>query len=306
MQHSGKIEDSALMHYVIKGINYRQESKTILYGCKNLTEFKEKLKIYGIMKNDYVKCKVPGKKYGLEEKDEQRIEAVSRVGRAPAELQHPSDLPKLEDGLKHLETPDPMIQCITEEPGEYIVAGTKELQLEICLKDLEENYACISLKKTDPVVVVPESMQKEVKRPSPPHDKRRPRIKENKDYYFITKLRQKIENSVANCDHRTLLNHKRRKTGGIFNPLQKEDVPLKTYHTDHLGPHKITNFKGVMEQTVQFEQDLQHVVRRTSRFQDGRVVPTAISKPPPLNILRMSRNVLSVLGACQLIHALRR
>ncbi|GFT49773.1 transposable element Tcb1 transposase [Trichonephila clavipes] len=32
------------------------------------------------------------------------------------ELQHPSDLPKLEDGLKRLEKPDPMIQCITEEP----------------------------------------------------------------------------------------------------------------------------------------------------------------------------------------------
>ncbi|GBM30209.1 hypothetical protein AVEN_165810-1 [Araneus ventricosus] len=51
---SGKIEDAVLMHYVIKG-NDRQENKTILYGCKNLFEFKEKL--YEVIKSDYAKSK---------------------------------------------------------------------------------------------------------------------------------------------------------------------------------------------------------------------------------------------------------
>ncbi|GFU55346.1 transposon Ty3-G Gag-Pol polyprotein [Trichonephila clavipes] len=55
--NSGKIDDSALMYYVIKGINGRQENKIILYGCNNLTQFKEKLKIYDAIKNDYVKCR---------------------------------------------------------------------------------------------------------------------------------------------------------------------------------------------------------------------------------------------------------
>ncbi|GBN42425.1 hypothetical protein AVEN_109725-1, partial [Araneus ventricosus] len=54
---SGKIEDAALMYYVIKGINNRQENKTILYGCKNLFEFKEKLKVYEVIKSDYAKSK---------------------------------------------------------------------------------------------------------------------------------------------------------------------------------------------------------------------------------------------------------
>ncbi|GBO45647.1 Retrovirus-related Pol polyprotein from transposon 297 [Araneus ventricosus] len=54
---SGKIEDAALMHYAIKGINDRQENKTILYGCKNLFEFKEKLKVYEVIKSDYAKSK---------------------------------------------------------------------------------------------------------------------------------------------------------------------------------------------------------------------------------------------------------
>ncbi|GFY59162.1 hypothetical protein TNIN_373691 [Trichonephila inaurata madagascariensis] len=106
------------------------------------------------------------------------------------------------EGSKRLEKPDPMIQCITEEPDEYIVADTEELHLDICHEDLKENNACIPLEKTDPVVVVPE-----------------------------------------------MVNRKRRK---------KEDVPLKTYQSDHLGPHRITNFKeGVMEQTVRFVQDLE-------------------------------------------------
>ncbi|MGJ2421413.1 hypothetical protein ACR8E0_22300, partial [Salmonella enterica subsp. enterica serovar Paratyphi A] len=48
---------------------------------------------------------------------------------------------------------DPMVQCIIEESGEHIVAGAGELHLEICLKDLEEDHACIPLKKTDPVAV---------------------------------------------------------------------------------------------------------------------------------------------------------
>ncbi|GBM45619.1 Retrovirus-related Pol polyprotein from transposon 297, partial [Araneus ventricosus] len=54
---SGKIEDAALMYYVTKGINDRQENKTILYGCKNLFEFKEKLKVYEVIKSDYAKSK---------------------------------------------------------------------------------------------------------------------------------------------------------------------------------------------------------------------------------------------------------
>lgn len=33
-----------------------------------------------------------------------------------------------------------------EESGEHIIAGAGELHLEICLKDLEEDHACIPIK----------------------------------------------------------------------------------------------------------------------------------------------------------------
>lgn len=56
---------------------------------------------------------------------------------------------------------DPMVQCIIEESGEHIIAGAGELHLEICLKDLEEDHACIPLKKSDPVVSYRETVSEE-------------------------------------------------------------------------------------------------------------------------------------------------
>lgn len=41
-------------------------------------------------------------------------------------------------------------QCIIEESGEHIIAGAGELHLEICLKDLEEDHACIPIKVSRP------------------------------------------------------------------------------------------------------------------------------------------------------------
>lgn len=72
--------------------------------------------------------------------------SVSPVVRVAVEAKNPSDLPKLVEGLKRLAKSDPMVQCTIEESGEHIVAGAGELHLEICLKDLEEDHACIPLK----------------------------------------------------------------------------------------------------------------------------------------------------------------
>uniref|UniRef100_A0A2K6G9E7 Elongation factor 2 n=1 Tax=Propithecus coquereli TaxID=379532 RepID=A0A2K6G9E7_PROCO len=45
--------------------------------------------------------------------------------------------------------------------GEHIIAGAGELHLEICLKDLEEDHACIPIKKSDPVVSYRETVCEE-------------------------------------------------------------------------------------------------------------------------------------------------
>jgi len=66
--------------------------------------------------------------------------SVSPVVRVAVEPKNPADLPKLVEGLKRLSKSDPLVQCTIEESGEHIVAGAGELHLEICIKDLQEEY----------------------------------------------------------------------------------------------------------------------------------------------------------------------
>lgn len=84
--------------------------------------------------------------------------SVSPVVRVAVEVKNANDLPKLVDGLKKLSKSDPLVQCITEESGEHIIAGCGELHVEICLKDLVEEYAKCEIKKGDPVVTYKETV----------------------------------------------------------------------------------------------------------------------------------------------------
>jgi elongation factor 2 len=87
--------------------------------------------------------------------------SVSPVVRVAVEPKNPADLPKLIEGLKRLSKSDPCVQCYTEESGEHIVAGAGELHLEICLKDLADEYCGIELKTSDPVVSFRETVTDE-------------------------------------------------------------------------------------------------------------------------------------------------
>jgi elongation factor 2 len=66
--------------------------------------------------------------------------SVSPVVRVAVEPKNPADLPKLVEGLKRLSKSDPLVHCTIEESGEHIVAGAGELHLEICIKDLQEEF----------------------------------------------------------------------------------------------------------------------------------------------------------------------
>lgn len=79
--------------------------------------------------------------------------SVSPVVRVAVEAKNPADLPKLVEGLKRLSKSDPLVVCSIEESGEHIVAGAGELHLEICLKDLAEDFMNgAPLKISEPVV----------------------------------------------------------------------------------------------------------------------------------------------------------
>ncbi|KAG2679721.1 hypothetical protein I3843_11G064500 [Carya illinoinensis] len=66
--------------------------------------------------------------------------SVSPVVRVAVQCKVASDLPKLVEGLKRLAKSDPMVVCSIEESGEHIIAGAGELHLEICLKDLQDDF----------------------------------------------------------------------------------------------------------------------------------------------------------------------
>ena len=80
--------------------------------------------------------------------------SVSPVVRVAVTTKDPSLLPKLVEGMKRLSRSDPMVQCITDqETNECIVAGAGELHLEICLKDLQDDFMNgAALIISDPVV----------------------------------------------------------------------------------------------------------------------------------------------------------
>ena len=66
------------------------------------------------------------------------VSAVVRVAVKPAQA---NDITKLAEGLKRLSKSDPLIQIsMDENTKEHIVAGAGELHLEICMKDLQEDF----------------------------------------------------------------------------------------------------------------------------------------------------------------------
>ena len=87
--------------------------------------------------------------------------SVSPVVRVAVEVKNASDLPKLVEGLRKLSKSDPLVVCTTEDSGEHVIAGCGELHVEICLKDLEEEYAKCPIKKGDPVVSYKETVIEE-------------------------------------------------------------------------------------------------------------------------------------------------
>ena len=87
--------------------------------------------------------------------------SVSPVVRVAVTVKNAADLPKLVDGMKKLSKSDPLVLCISEDSGQHIIAGCGELHVEICLKDLEEDFAGCPIVKSDPLVTYKETITEE-------------------------------------------------------------------------------------------------------------------------------------------------
>merc|ERR1712014_362521 len=89
--------------------------------------------------------------------------SVSPVVKVAVRVKDGKELPKLVEGLKKLSKSDPLVVCTTEESGEHVIAGCGELHVEICLKDLREEYAQCGFTVGDPVVQYKETVTDESK-----------------------------------------------------------------------------------------------------------------------------------------------
>merc|ERR1719324_833978 len=87
--------------------------------------------------------------------------SVSPVVKVAVKPKDGKDLPKLVEGLKKLSKSDPLVVCSIEESGEHIIAGCGELHVEICLKDLRDEYAQCDFIMSDPVVSYRETVAQE-------------------------------------------------------------------------------------------------------------------------------------------------
>ena len=93
------------------------------------------------------------------------------------------------------------------------------------------------------LLVVPKAMQFEVVKKA--HEKGHFAAKrteeELKQEFFIPEVQKLIEKVIRNCIRCLLVNRKTGRQEGFLHALPKDEVPLSTYHMDHIGPLESTH-----------------------------------------------------------------
>merc|ERR1719410_908663 len=124
---------------------------------------------------------------------------VANVVSVAVEPKNAADLPKLVEGLKRLAKSDPLVKCSTSKSGQHIIAGAGELHLEICLKDLRNDYMKgAGLRVSEPVVSFGETVDS-----TTGDDEQHPKIcvskspnKHNRLYMYAEPLDEKFVTAV--------------------------------------------------------------------------------------------------------------
>ncbi|KAF7364047.1 p-loop containing nucleoside triphosphate hydrolase protein [Mycena sanguinolenta] len=122
--------------------------------------------------------------------------SVAPVVQVAVEVKNPADLPKLVEGLKRLSMADSLVQVSTSESGEHLISAAGELHLEICIKDLADDYAGIPLKISQPIVPYRESVEVE----SPVAALAKSANKHNRLYVKATPLGQALTKAIEDGD----------------------------------------------------------------------------------------------------------
>jgi len=143
------------------------------------------------------------------------VSAVVQVAVEPCSAQ---DLPKLVEGLKRLSKSDPLVQTRMAKSGEHIIAGAGELHLEICLKDLQEQYLKgAKIRISEPVVSYCEGISARTGGPKPDGDGNFPEMvvakspnKHNRLYMWAEPLTEELCKAIDEGDVDPTMDYKKR------------------------------------------------------------------------------------------------
>ena len=171
--------------------------------------------------------------------------SVSPVVRVAVEPTCAADLTKLVEGIKRLSKSDPLVVCTTEESGEHIIAGCGELHIEICLQDLETEYAKCPIKKSDPVVSYKETVvteeRTEIALAKSPN-------KHNRLYMNCEPLGEELTDLIEKEDigPKSETKGRTRKLVDDFGWEKTEAQKLWCFGPDQIGPNVVVDVtKGV-------------------------------------------------------------
>ena len=175
--------------------------------------------------------------------------SVSPVVRVAVNAKNPADLPKLVSGLLKMSKADPLVQVINTDT-EHIICGSGELHLEICLKDLVEDYAKIEIVKSDPVVPYKETVTNKssqiclAKSPN----------KHNRLYVMAEPLSEKLVEEIENGDIKPTdeLKVTARTLIDKYEWDQHDAKKLWVFGPDQCGP----NFLVDQTKSVQFLNEI--------------------------------------------------
>lgn len=169
--------------------------------------------------------------YTVEHRSGVRMKHVDALSRYPVMLIKEDSI---STALKDAQARDEKIRAIKE-----VLSDENKVYDDYFLK----GSVLYKLVGDDELIVVPNEMQKRVI--SSAHDRGHFAAKKTKELicreFFIPHVEDKIKKYIECCIPCILTDRKRGKQEGLLHPLQKEDVPLFTYHIDFLGPLESTH-----------------------------------------------------------------
>uniref|UniRef100_A0A673ZD55 Elongation factor-like 1 n=1 Tax=Salmo trutta TaxID=8032 RepID=A0A673ZD55_SALTR len=74
------------------------------------------------------------------------------IVRVAIEPKHPSEMPKLVQGMRLLNQADPCAEVLIQETGEHVLVTAGEVHLQRCLDDLRERFAKIEISASKPII----------------------------------------------------------------------------------------------------------------------------------------------------------